>query len=159
MVVLIVGGSSLPHLDIRNLRQWRIRLFSAYTNFAGTSTPSGFSQSVSGSSGIGSAYLSENNGLNFTIRTSVAGAGFPTGIQAYFSFTIQNTQSSPIPTGSTVSISVPWGQYSPYVASNYQNVEFFNSSRYSMNAWLDGTSNGIGTVWLKLKWTHFCIHD
>ena len=94
--------------------------------------------------------LSENNGLNFTITTSVAGAGFPTGIQAYFSFTIQNTQSSPIPTGSTVSISVPWGQYSPYAASNYQNVEFFNSSKYSMNAWLDGTSNGIGTVWLKL---------
>ena len=133
------------------------QVFSAYTNFGGTTTPAGFAQSVTGSTNLGTSYLNENNGLNFTISTSVIGSGFPAGIVAFFTFTIQNSQTSPIPGGASVPLYINWGQYAPYVASNYQNVEFFDHQVHALNAWLETNvqTNGgtTGTVWLQLNST------
>ena len=133
------------------------QVFSTYTNFGGTAAPAGFAQSITGSTNLGTSYLNENNGLNFTISTSVIGSGFPSGVVAFFTFTIQNSQSSAIPGSASVPLYVNWGQYAPYVAGNYQNVEFFDHQVHPLNAWLQtnvGTNGGTtGTVWLQLNST------
>ncbi|MGI0081530.1 MAG: hypothetical protein ACRECH_18165, partial [Nitrososphaerales archaeon] len=70
--------------------------------------------------------------------------------------TLTNSQSSDVSSGTQVKINVDWSTYSSYLASNIQNIAFFDSNWDPIYAWCEsscGSSSTSSSVWLKLDQT------
>ncbi len=78
---------------------------------------------------------------------------FPSGIIAYVPITISNRQSSPTPAPFQQMVQVDSAAYSPYEATNLQNVEFFTSTGSLIPSWLESGASSSSTdtiYWLKI---------
>ena len=79
---------------------------------------------------------------------SVSGSGVE-----YVPITLTNSQSSPVSSGTQVMLTVDWQNYASNLASNVQNVMFFDSSGNPIYAWCESSctsSSASSVVWLKL---------
>jgi len=95
------------------------------------------------------------------ISGSQASFPVPTGVVSYVPITLSNDQSSATPNNFQQNLTVNWSSYASYVNSSVSNVEFFDASGKTLNAWCEiGYSPSVGatgcynnvtsTVWVNL---------
>ncbi len=86
-----------------------------------------------------------------TGTTSSAPAKLPSSIEYFIPITISNKQSSATSTPFQQMVNITSSSFSPYAASNFQNVEFFYYNGTIIPSWLENYTSNHALYWIKTE--------